>query len=212
MTGQFNYKKRTEEYYRENAEKILSKASEPVLKVVRQYLVKNKSKEIIERFQPQLNSLVGHYASHLPRHVSGSESDDLANIARLEFLETIKSWDPRKNKDVWPLAYSRVSGAMKDHIRYISKTDPTRLYEWVTNAAHLFLTVERTLDFEKKIESGIQLDEAMKALDDDEKKVIIQHYQEGKPFKEIADSIGTSESQATRIAQRAIKKMREVIG
>lgn len=210
--GQPNYKHRSEDYYRENADKILSKTTEPILKIVRQYLVKHRSKDLIEKFQPQLNSLVGHYISRLPRHVSDSERDDLANIARLEFLETIKSWDPRKNKDVWPLAYSRVSGAMKDHIRYISKTDPTRLYEWVTNAAHLFLTVEKTLDFEKKIESGIQLDEAMKALDDNEKKVIISHYQEGKPFKEIADSIGTSESQATRIAQRAIKKMREVIG
>jgi RNA polymerase sigma factor (sigma-70 family) len=140
-----------------------------------------------------------------------TEGDDIANVARIEFFETIKVWDPERNEDVWPLAYSRISGAMRDQIRYITKASPTRLYNWVTDASSLYLAVEQDNSFENKIESGVVLNEAMQKLDRKEKFIIISRFKHDKTFKEIGEAIGISESQTTRIYKQIIEKLRKLI-
>jgi RNA polymerase sigma factor (sigma-70 family) len=140
-----------------------------------------------------------------------TEGDDIANVALIEFFETIKVWDPERNEDVWPLAYSRISGAMRDQIRYITKSSPTRLYNWVSDASSLYLTVEQDNSFETKIESGVVLNEAIKSLDRKEKFIIISRFKHDKTFKEIGEMIGISESQTTRIYKQVIQKLRKLI-
>ena len=153
----------------------ISRVDDRIIAGLKKYFLNKFPKEILKKFQAQLDVLVSKYVAHLPRHVASSEFDDLANVARLELFESIKSWDPRKNPKVWPLAQQRITGAMRDHIRYLTKSDPTRLYEWITNAAYLFMSVEQSPHFEHKIEDGFQLDKAMRILNDLERQVVVMY-------------------------------------
>jgi len=181
-------------------------------KSIKEHLIENYSKQILEKFQPRINGLVHKYFAGLPRHVIETDGDDLSNIARIEFFETIKAWNPNKYKDVWPLAYSRITGAMKDQIRFITKASPTRLYDWVTDAAYLYLSVEHDNSFEGKIESSVTLNRAMEELSKREKYVIFSRFKHDKTFKNIGDDIGISESQTTRIYKQTIKKLKKILG
>lgn len=193
------------------AENIWKQIEKTVIVVIKKHLLKNYSNEVLQKYKSRLGYLVSKYVTHLPAHVAKSETDDLSNIARIELFETIKNWDPDKNKDIWPLAYSRITGAMKDHIRYITKSDPSRMYEWITSAAHLYLTVNRNQDFENKIDTGIQLRDAMKILSQTERKVVIGHSKHDRTFKEIGEEIKISESQIARIYKKAIGKLKKIV-
>lgn len=195
----------------EKKEIDISRVDERIISGIKRYLLQKFPKEILKKFQPQLSALIGRYMSHLPRHVVSQESDDLSNVARLELFESIKSWDPRKNPKVWPLAQQRITGAMKDHIRYLTKSDPSRIYEWITNAAYLFMSVEESPHFEHKIEDGFQLDKAMRNLNEQERQVVVMYYKDNRTFKDIAKMVGLSESQVSRICKTATRKMKEII-
>jgi len=176
---------------------------------IKEHYSQKYSEPILKKYKSKIDSLVYRYTSRLPKHVSGSEADDIANVARIEFFETIKQWDPNRSTDIWPLAYSRISGAMKDHIRYLTKADPSRVLDWVDSAAHVYLTIKENNSFETKIEDGLTLSKAMETLNDKEKFIIKGRYQDDKTFKELGSKVGVSESQATRIYKGALLKLRK---
>lgn len=193
------------------AQDAWKKIKKAVDKDIKKHLTNKYSDQILRKYDSKINYLINKYFASLPSHVVTTEGDDIANIARIEFFETLKVWDPERNEDVWPLAYSRISGAMRDQIRYITKASPTRLYNWVTDASSLYLAVEHDNSFETKIESGVVLNEAMKNLDRKEKFIVISRFKHDKTFKEIGEMIGISESQTTRIYKQVIQKLRKLI-
>jgi len=181
----------------------------PVANTIKIHLLKKYQIEIYQFFKPKVDYLVQQYFRHLPKHVKESEKDDLNIIAQLELFETLKSWIPDADKDVWPLAYSRINGAMKDHIRYITKSDPTRFYDWITDAAHLFIVINQNKnDFEKELDNKFQLKEILQVLTEREKMVVLTHTKHDKTFLEISKAINVSESQVSRIYKKAIDKIR----
>ncbi|MFC1478639.1 sigma-70 family RNA polymerase sigma factor [Candidatus Margulisiibacteriota bacterium] len=192
-------------------EKIWQKAEGDVIAAIKQYLIKAHPGEILKKYQSRIASVVAVYLRKLPSHVVTSEKDDLANVARIEFLEAIRSWDPRKRENPWPLALTRITGAMRDHIRYLTKADPSRLYDWVTSAAYMYMTVNSSGGFEHKIERGIQLSMAMKQLTEQERKIVVWHYKKDITFQDIGKKIGLSESQVSRIYNQAVKKLKKII-
>ena len=147
----------------------------------------------------------------MPIHVIESELDDLKVVSQLELLETLKAWDPINNDDIWPLAYSRITGAMRDHIRHLSRTDPTRVYDWIVDSANDYISSQTKFDYVKKVETGDQIDRALAVLNDREKVVVISHTKSDYTFKVIGQQIGLSESQVSRIYKKAIEKMRKVM-
>lgn len=180
-----------------------------VLNNAKVYLLKRYAVDLISQYGSKIDIIVNKYARYLPFYVASSERDDLRTISQLEFFETVKAWDPEKNKDIWPLAQMRITGAMKDHIRYVTRTDPTRLFDWIADAAQLFLTVNSRGDFESKIESGSDLNCALSALTSREQKIVIAHTRQDLTFKKIGQQVGVSESQVSRIYNNAIKKLRK---
>ena len=194
-----------------SAQDTWKKVKKAVDKDIKRHLTERYSDQILKKYNSKINYLINKYFASLPSHVVTTEGDDIVNIARIEFFETIKVWDPERNADVWPLAYSRISGAMRDQIRYITKSSPTRLYNWVTNASSLYLAVEQDNSFETKIESGVVLNEAMKSLDRKEKFIIISRFKHDKTFKEIGEMVGISESQTTRIYKQVLQKLHKLI-
>ncbi|RAP31220.1 hypothetical protein DID76_03155, partial [Candidatus Marinamargulisbacteria bacterium SCGC AG-414-C22] len=99
-----------------------------VINTVKVYLIEHCIVDIMKFFSRRLMGVVKGYCRHLPVHVIESEIEDLRTISQLELLETIKVWDTMKNDDIWPLAQARILGAMRDHIRFLTRTDPSRVY------------------------------------------------------------------------------------
>jgi RNA polymerase sigma factor (sigma-70 family) len=184
---------------------------EPVLNSIKISLLETWDIIIIDAFSNRLEMVLRRYVKYLPKYVGESEIDDLRTISQLEFLETIKVWDPELCPDVWPLAQRRILGAMKDHIRYISKSDPTRFYDWITDAAYVFMAINKRADFENQIETGIQLNQAMSGLNYREKKIVVLHTKNDMTFKEIGGKFGISESQISRIYKASIMKIKKKI-
>ncbi|NBV42844.1 sigma-70 family RNA polymerase sigma factor, partial [bacterium] len=167
------------------------------------------SEEVLNAYNAKVEALVKRYARHLPYHVVDSEIDDLRTVSRLELFETLKVWLPSRNTDFWPLAQSRIIGAMKDHIRYITRSDPTRLYDWITDAAYVYMAVNDRADFQNSIETGVQLGQAMSVLTDRERQIVTLHTKDDLTFKQIGDRIGVSESQISRIYKKSIEKIKK---
>lgn len=193
-------------------EKIWNQISEPVLNHIKILLLKNHIAEILHFYSDRIQIVVKKYARHLPGHVVSSEIDDLNTIAQLEFIETLKSWSPDPQTGIWPLAQARILGAMKDHIRYITKTDPSRFYDWITDAAYMMISTEKHSDFSKKIDDAEKLNDIMKSLSVKERKVVIAHVQHELTFQKIGEQINLSESQISRIYKGAIEKMKKQVG
>jgi len=178
---------------------------------IKRHLTVNYSDSILKKYANKIQGLISKYLYSLPPHVRNTEGDDISNVARIEFFETIKAWDPERNKDIWPLAYSRVTGAMRDQIRYITKASPARLYNWITDASYVYMTIEEETSFENKIEAGVILNEAMTSLNRKEKFIIISRFKHDRTFKEIGEMIGLSESQTTRVYKDVIDKLKKIV-
>ena len=183
----------------------------PVVNIIKIDLMSRFSEQILSSYSPRLESIVKKYARHLPYHVADSEIDDLRTISRLELLETLKVWLPSRNVDFWPLAQARVIGAMKDHIRYITKSDPSRFYDWITDAAYVYMAINDRADFQNTIDDGAQLTEAMQVLTDRERLVVIYHTKDDLTFKKIGEKFDISESQISRIYKKSIEKIKKAL-
>ncbi|NDC83163.1 sigma-70 family RNA polymerase sigma factor [bacterium] len=181
----------------------------PVINTIKIDLMSRFSDQILTSYTRQIEAIVKRYSRHLPYHVADSEIDDLRTISNLELLETLKVWLPSRNADFWPLAKSRIIGAMKDHIRYITKSDPSRFYDWITDAAYLYIAINDRADFQDSIDDGTQLAEAMQVLTPRERSVVIMHTKDDLTFKHIGETFGISESQISRIYKKSIEKIKK---
>ncbi|MGE4170359.1 MAG: sigma-70 family RNA polymerase sigma factor [Candidatus Margulisiibacteriota bacterium] len=191
------------------ADALWAEVKDQVFNYVKVYVLQQAASELLMAYKPRIDQIVRRYARFLPSFVSDSEGDDLQTVAQLEFIEAFKVWVPEKSPDIWPLAQMRMIGAMKDHIRYISKSDPSRFYDWITDAAYVFTMVNKRADFEQEIETGDQLSQAMQTLTDRERLVVVTHTKDDKTFKQIGDELGISESQISRIYKKALEKMKK---
>ncbi len=155
--------------------------------------------------------VVRGYCRNIPLHVIESEGDDLKLISQLELLETIKVWDSVNNEDVWPLAQARIVGAMRDHMRYLTRTDPSRVYDWILDSASDYLSSKNQLNHVDDIDNDDELNQALSVLSDKERQIVLFHAKMDLTFKDIGKKINLSESQASRIYKKAIDKMRKVM-
>ncbi|OGI09861.1 MAG: hypothetical protein A2Y40_08465 [Candidatus Margulisbacteria bacterium GWF2_35_9] len=179
---------------------------------LKDYLIHHYSELIFGEFQHKIDMLVMNYSRKLPSFIKYSEHDDLLSIARIEFIQTIRSWDPISNPAVWPFAYSRINGAMRDHIRYLTKADPSRLYNWIADAAYMYLAINNNrTEFASKVEDGVVLKEAMKQLTEMEQKVIKLKSVKDLTLNEVGENVGLSESQVSRIYRTAIEKLKKIL-
>ncbi len=182
-----------------------------VLNNIKIHLLKNYPVQILHYYNPKISGLVRSYTRYLPPFVAENEGDDLKTIAQLEFFETLKTWDPHKCPDIWPLAQLRITGAMKDHIRFITRSNPASLHEWVTEVAAFYLTENQSINVEDTVSGDIDLKSALNNLDPREQKIVIDHVYNDKTFQEIGSKLQISESQISRIYKKSMEKMKKSI-
>ena len=191
--------------------KLWNKMGLTVVNYVKVLVLENHLDAVNSFFSERLNIIIRRYCRTLPIHVLDTEGDDLVSIAQLELIESIKSWDPIHNDEVWPLAQMRMLGAMRDHIRYLSKADPSRLYEWVNDQASNYIEYRTPTDHATNFAMQDEIKQAMKELDDRERFIIYAHVKLDLTFKVIGERINLSESQVSRVYKKSITKLKKSI-
>ena len=174
-------------------------------------ILKRHHKVVLTTFKTRMNRILYAYLNHLPRHVRESEKEDLQTIVLIELFETIKIWDPERHSSVWPLAYQRINGAMRDHIRFVTRSDPTRFYEWVNTAANMYIVIQENNTFESDMDSAHDLQSVLQLLDARDQEIVVSHALHDQTFKQISKKIQLSESQVSRIYNKSIKKIQDIL-
>ena len=174
-------------------------------------LLRDFCEDILEHYNLKIEYVVSQYSRHIPFHVASTEKDDFLNIAKLEFLETFKVWDMDMYPDIWPLAYRRIRGAMRDYIRYITKANPSKFYDWVSEASYMYMEINESNAFEKKVETGMQLNYLMTHLSKRDRQIVLAYTKEDLTFSQIGKRWDLSESQISRIYKKALKVIRAAI-
>lgn len=180
-----------------------------IVTILRRHFLKF-SDEVLDKYKSQIDSTVKWYINNLPSVVAKREADDLTSEAKMAFIDALKTWDPRKG-DLWPYVSIRLKGSMQDYLRKRGTDPVTGIYDWVTQAANVYLAFNKELAVTETTELATQIDSVMKDLEENERKVIIGYYQDDKTFKEIGTEIDLSESQVSRICKTATQKLKKLL-
>jgi len=180
-----------------------------IIKVMRDRFIEY-SEEVLGKYKDQITSTVRYYVSTLPSHIKSSEADDLASEAKIAFVEALKTWDPRKG-ELWTYVSIRLKGSMQDYLRKKKMDQVSGMYEWINSAAYTYLAFNKEAIVSDHSDDIMNIDTAMRVLEEKEKIVVEQYYKKDKTFKQIGDEIGLSESQVSRICKEATTKMRKAV-
>jgi RNA polymerase sigma factor (sigma-70 family) len=180
-----------------------------IVSILRLHFLKY-SDEVLDKYKDQITKTVRWYIGSLPRHVAKAESDDLLSEAKIAFIETLKTWDPRKGA-LWPYVSMRLKGSMQDYLRKRGSDPVTGVYEFITSTANIYMAFNRESIVQEESDAAYTIEGAMKELTEPEQKVLKGYYNEDKTFKEIGKDIKLSESQVSRIAKTATEKLKKVL-
>ena len=192
-------------------ESIWDKVKYNIVAYVKVYVLKNHLNAVISFFSNRLKMAIYKYSRHLPLHVIEAEGDDLNTVAHLELIESIKSWDAVQNDEVWPLAQMRIVGAMKDHIRSITRSDPSRVYDWVKNQGQNYISNRSKMSQIERYDLKDQINSAMRQLSQREQYIVYAHTKLDLTFKVIGEKIKLSESQVSRVYKKSMVTLKKII-
>lgn len=192
-------------------DKLWKKFGLKIINNMKILLLERHMEMVLKFFEQRLMMATRRYFKNLPLHVIQSEEEDMKTIAQLELIESIKIWDPISNNEVWPLAQTKIVGAMKDHIRHLTKSDPTRVYEWVTNEAQNYLSTKKEYDHTKEFDLKDQIQDAMKKLSERDRYIVYAHIKLDLTFKSIGKKIDLSESQVSRVYKKSMITLKKEI-
>ena len=192
-------------------ENIWNKIGLKVLNNVKINVLETHLNHVLDFFSHRLMMVTRRYFKNLPLHVLQSEEEDLNTIAKLELIEAIKTWDPIHNEEVWPLAQAKIVGAMKDHIRHLTKSDPTRVYEWVTHEAQNYISAKSQVDHVQRYDMKDEIQSAMKKLNERDRYIVYAHTKLDLTFKTIGEKINLSEAQVSRVFKKSMVILKKEI-
>jgi RNA polymerase sigma factor (sigma-70 family) len=180
-----------------------------IIAIMREHFLKY-SDEVLEKYKDQITKTARWYIGGLPRHVAKAEADDLISEAKIAFIDTLKTWDPRKGA-LWSYVSVRLKGAMQDYLRKRGSDPVTGIYEFITSSANIYMAFNREDIVHEESDASITVESAMKHLSESEKAVIKGYYNQDKTFKEIGKEVNLSESQVSRIAKTATEKLKKAL-
>jgi len=180
-----------------------------IISIMREHFLKY-SDEVLDKYKDQITKTTKWYIGGLPRHVAKAEAEDLLSEAKIAFIDTLKTWDPRKGA-LWPYVSVRLKGAMQDYLRKRGADPVTGMYEFITSAANIYMAFNREAIVHEESDASITVESAMKNLTEPEKSVLKGYYNQDKTFKEIGKEINLSESQVSRIAKTATEKLKKAL-
>lgn len=160
--------------------------------------------------------IIGEIRRHLRDNNSVRVSRSLRDIAykALQVRERILN---EQNRDATIEDISKELGISKEEISYALDAiqEPVSLYEPVYNDGADALFVMDQLSDSKNIDENwvedIAIAESLKKLNDRERMIIRKRFFDGKTQMEVADEIGISQAQVSRLEKTALSRMRKNI-
>ncbi|MFH1710264.1 MAG: sigma-70 family RNA polymerase sigma factor [bacterium] len=180
-----------------------------IISIMREHFLKY-SDEVLEKYKGQITKTARWYIGGLPRHIAKAEADDLLSEAKIAFVDTLKTWDPRKGA-LWPYVSVRLKGAMQDYLRKRGSDPVTGIYEFITSTANIYMAFNKEAIAHEESDASITVESAMKNLSKSESDVLKGYYNQDKTFKEIGKEVNLSESQVSRIAKTATEKLKKAL-
>lgn len=112
--------------------------------------------ELVERYKPLVNSIVGRILRSLPVHV---EFQEAVSYGMIGLLEAAERFDPRRRVSFVTFSYYRIRGSVFDGLREMGILTRTPNDNWVRREAALNDLVQTALDDETERSGGSVDDE-----------------------------------------------------
>ena len=136
------------------------------------------------------------------RHArAGEPVDDLVQVGTIGLLKAIDRFDPDRGVDLRASAAPAIEGEIRHHLRDRRRQPAVALVDPDGTAAPADNGDARAL-----VAAG------MKVLTGRERKVIQMRFEQDLRQTDIADELGISQAQVSRLLQRALARMREELG
>ena len=147
------------------------------------------------------------------------ETDELVSVGVIALCSIAERYDPARGAKFWTFAQRRVKGAMLEAIQTMAprtrgstrkrkgRPDPVQrhfLPDAATASEIEPLKLEASL-------RGSKLWEAVQALPENQRALIVRHYLGGEQMKAIASDLGFSRSWATKLASAALMDIRAAL-
>lgn len=95
---------------------------------------------------------------------------------------------------------------------YAASEPPMSIYQQIGDNLSIMDTLCDKSDFEEKVVDGLFIKSAAEKLDDREKTIVIMRYYHNKTQTQIAEMLGISQVQVSRIEKKVLEKMRREAG
>src|SRR3989339_1744438 len=141
-----------------------------IVRVIRERFLRYAD-EVVDKYKNQITNTVNWYVSTLPSHIRKSEAEDLAQEARIAFIDSLKNWDPRRG-ELWPFVSIRLKGSMQDYLRKKKMDQISGMYDWINSAAHVYMAFNREAVVSDQVDDILYVDVALKELNDKEKDIV----------------------------------------
>ena len=160
--------------------------------------------------------IIGEIRRHLRDNNSIRVSRSLRDIA-YKALQAKEKITTQSSKEPTVDEIAKEIGISKEEISHALEAiqDPVSLYEPVYNDGADSLYIMDQVNDKKNTDENwiedISIKEAMKRLNNREKDIINKRFFDGKTQMEVADEIGISQAQVSRLEKNALHKMKKNI-
>ena len=144
--------------------------------------------------------------SRVPGRIRGDLREDMRSAAMLAYLETQQHHDADRGVPVAGHAYPRMRGTVLDML-----TNEER-QRGLANQSHDAWTTLNTERVRARLTVERLIDAAGDALDGDERVVLREVYQQGRPLTVVSEEQGWSRSQGVRRNQGLLDRLRRAAG
>jgi RNA polymerase sigma-B factor len=172
--------------------------------------------ELVELYLPLVRSLARRYANR------GEVLEDLVQVGTIGLLESIDRFDPRRGCDLSSFAVPTITGMIKRHLR--DRSTVVRMPRPLAERAQRPVCVSLVEGVSREIDGAMQTESAFdeseerlflaagfRALAPRERRILKLRYFAGLSQSEIADEVGLSQIQVSRLIRTSLDRMRAAL-
>lgn len=194
--------------------------SRSLLREYREHGDRSARERLIAQYLPLVRGLARRYAGR------GEQLDDLVQVGAIGLMKAIDRFDPDRGVDLPAFAIPTIAGEIQRHLR--DRVGPIRMPRRDGRAEPVPLPSVETLSADRQegaaalpgmLEPGFELGEdraalerAFRVLDPRERRVLQLSFFAELPQSRIGRELGISQIHVSRLARRALEKLRAELG
>ena len=156
--------------------------------------------------------------AHVAKKYQGTdyEQDDLLSVGTIGLIKAVNTFHPERGSRLATYAAKCIENeilmmfrAGKKYSREVSLFEP--IYHDGGEAIYVMDQVKDTKNVDENWLENIALSEAMKHLDEREKHILNLRFFQSRTQMEVAEEIGISQAQVSRLEKSALKQLRKYV-